>query len=393
MTHANQDSLEKEAKMLPRDPPPLIVRLIGWLLVAVFSAALACAVLIPFPETIRCRFELFPESGADPVQAPYAAVIDQVCVDEMAEVKAGDALYVLRSDEFRRRDTELQVATGELQSRRNAVAKFEEAHQTELAVFDHQVEQIEGEITFLQKYIKTSRKLRDTLSKLVAEGSVAELELDSRELVLTESEKDLHVAGQSLEQTRLRRHKAVVDRSRHLDEETTGIARLEYRIASLHEDLKYAEGNLLTVRAPYDAVVISLARHNTGGVVAPGDLLCQLTPRGTEIEVHLLVDGEGASRLLPGQTVRLFFDAFPYQRHGVVPGRVAWISPATVTGPEGSHFPAVATLDRTEIEAHGRSNRLRVGMTGEARTIVGHRTLVEYAFEPIRRLREDLRPE
>ncbi len=379
--------------MLPRDPPPVIVRLIGWLLVAVFSVALVCAVIIPFPETVRCRFELFPESGADPVQAPYDAVIDEVCVDEMAEVKAGDPLYVLRSDEFRRRDTELHTLTGELRSRRDAVEKFEVAHQTDLAIFDHQIAQIEGESAFLEKYIKISRKHRDTLADLVAKGSVAELELDRQELLLTESEKDLYLAGRNLEQTRLKRHRAVVDRSRHLDGETTEITRLEHRIASLQEDLKHAEGNRLTVRAPYDAVVISLARRNTGGVVVPGDLLCHLTPRGTVIEGRLLVDGEGASRLVPGQTVRLFFDAFPYQRHGVVPGRVVWISPATVTGPEGSHFPAVASLDRMEIEAHGRSTPLRVGMTGEARTIVGHRTLVEYAFEPIRRLREDLRPE
>jgi hypothetical protein len=33
----------------------------------------------------------------------------------------------------------------------------------------------------------------------------------------------------------------------------------------------------------------------------------------------------------------------------------------------------------------------RVGMRGEARIVVGRRTLIEYAFEPIRQLRENIR--
>jgi hypothetical protein len=34
---------------------------------------------------------------------------------------------------------------------------------------------------------------------------------------------------------------------------------------------------------------------------------------------------------------------------------------------------------------------LRVGMKGEAHIIVGGRTMIEYAFEPIRQLRESIR--
>jgi hypothetical protein len=34
---------------------------------------------------------------------------------------------------------------------------------------------------------------------------------------------------------------------------------------------------------------------------------------------------------------------------------------------------------------------LRVGMKGEAHIIVGGRTMIEYAFEPVRQLRESMR--
>ena len=34
---------------------------------------------------------------------------------------------------------------------------------------------------------------------------------------------------------------------------------------------------------------------------------------------------------------------------------------------------------------------MRVGMRGEARIVVGSRALIEYAFEPVRQLRENMR--
>jgi HlyD family secretion protein len=86
--------------------------------------------------------------------------------------------------------------------------------------------------------------------------------------------------------------------------------------------------------------------------------------------------------------VRLFFEAFPYQRYGTVTGKLEWISPATVNSPEGQHFMGRATLDQTSFRTPGHERPLRVGMKGEARLLVGTRTLIEYAFEPLRQLRE-----
>jgi hypothetical protein len=56
---------------------------------------------------------------------------------------------------------------------------------------------------------------------------------------------------------------------------------------------------------------------------------------------------------------------------------------------EGSRFVALVSLDSYEIASRaGQILALRVGVKGDARIIVGGRTLIEYAFEPIRQLRE-----
>jgi multidrug efflux pump subunit AcrA (membrane-fusion protein) len=75
-----------------------------------------------------------------------------------------------------------------------------------------------------------------------------------------------------------------------------------------------------------------------------------------------------------------------------VTGKLDWISPSAVTTPEGSQFVALGSLDKYEIVAvKGQVLPLRVGMRGDAHIITGARTLIEYAFEPIRQLRESLK--
>jgi HlyD family secretion protein len=88
--------------------------------------------------------------------------------------------------------------------------------------------------------------------------------------------------------------------------------------------------------------------------------------------------------------VRFFVNAFPYQRYGTVTGTLSWISPSAVSSRDRQLFVALATLDRETILVGGKPLPLRVGMQGEARIVVGSRTLIEYALEPLRQLRENL---
>jgi hypothetical protein len=62
-----------------------------------------------------------------------------------------------------------------------------------------------------------------------------------------------------------------------------------------------------------------------------------------------------------------------------------------VTTSDGPHFIALASLDRFAISTRrGQSLPLRVGMRGEAHIVVGGRTPIEYALEPIHQLRENM---
>src|SRR5438045_7362589 len=95
--------------MLPQSPPPQVLRSMAWLLIGLFVAAALAAVLVHFPETVRCSFVLEPENGVDPVQSPLVAVVQGVKAVEGQEVQEGAELFVLRSDEIRAWQTQLQT--------------------------------------------------------------------------------------------------------------------------------------------------------------------------------------------------------------------------------------------------------------------------------------------
>jgi hypothetical protein len=76
---------------------------------------------------------------------------------------------------------------------------------------------------------------------------------------------------------------------------------------------------------------------------------------------------------------------------------VRWVGPATTgrtvvsTAAAGTEsvFRALIDAGDSTIRVQGEARPLLVGMRGEARVVTGRRSLISYAFEPIRALREN----
>ena len=379
-----------EAEFIPGEPPPRIIRLITWLLILIVITAAVVACLVQVPETVRSPFILVSEHGADPIQAPVLAVVQKVAVNEGDEVEAGATLFALRSDEIRNWQTQLQVGREDLRALRERGRKLEESHASLLTIKAAELSQVEQQLEFRKKHTGFSRDYLRRMETLAQDGLISEVELIKCRLDLAESEKDENVTERVRQQVMLDRQRLEADRARERSEEQAEESNLKVRIEALQRQLESSEGDLLYVRAPYPAVVISLSQRNPGSVVAAGGTLCELSPLEGRPRARLLLPEEAMSQVNVRQPVRLFVQAFPYQRHGTVAGQLEWVSPAAVATPAGSHFVALASLAQTNLLTRSQWRPLRVGMRGEARISVGRRTLIEYAFEPLRRVREDL---
>jgi multidrug resistance efflux pump len=384
-------SIDVESEMLPQEPPPWIIRSTAWLLMGAFLFALLIAIVMRLPESVRCPFVLVPATGADPIQAPHQAVISHVAVSEGQTVKGGEELFVLRSDEIRGWDTQFRTLTEDLRNKEESLIQSDTAYAAQLDIKKAEIEQAKSEVKFRENHAKTSRDLVTRMEKLAGKGGISEVDLVKLKLDLAGSEKDFSVAQRTVQQVNLDRGRMETERQRQRGEQQAEIEKLKMRIGALKADLENTQQNLLTVRSPYDGVIISMDQRTVGSVVQQGQVLCQLAPKNAKPRARMTLNEAGLPKLAVSQRVRYFFEAFPYQRYGAVTGKLDWISPSAVMSVDGSHFIASASLDRTAIEPRpGQVLPLRVGMKGEAHIIVGGRTLIEYAFEPIRQLRESM---
>ena len=385
-------SLETESEMLPQEPPPWIVRATAWILVAAFLFALLIAIVMRLPESVHCRFILIPATGADPIQSPRQAIISRVAVEEGQPVKAGEDLFVLRSDEIRGWDTQFRTLTEDLRTREESLTQYETAYTAQLEIKKAEIEQAKSEVKFRENHAATSRDLVTRMEKLAKQGGESEIDLVKLKLDLAGSEKDLSVAQRTLQQVNLDRQRIETEHLRQAGEQRSEIEKLKMRLGALKTDLENTRQNMLVLRSPYEGVIISMDQRTVGSFVQQGQVLCQLAPKDAKPRARMTLNEAGLPKLAVEQRIRYFFDAFPYQRYGAVAGKLDWISPSAVTAADGSHFVALGSLDRSEISPRaGQALPLRVGMRGDAHIIVGGRTLMEYAFEPIRQLRESMK--
>jgi multidrug resistance efflux pump len=385
-------SLDAESEMSPQEPPPWIVRSTAWLLIGAFLFALLIVIVMRLPETVNCQFVLIPATGADPIQSPRQAIISRVAVEEGQPVKAGEDLFVLRSDEIRGWDTQFRTLTEDLHGKEESLARYNTAYASQLEIKKAEIEQAKSEVQFRENHASTSRELVTRMEKLAQKGGISEVDLIKLKLDLAGSEKDLSVTQRTVQQVNLDRQRMETEHARLRGEQQSEIEKLKMRIAALKTDLENTQQNLLTVRSPYEGVVISMDQRTVGSFVQQGQVLCQLASKDAKPRARMTLNEAGFPKLAIAQRVRYFFEAFPYQRYGAVTGKLDWISPSAVTTTDGSHFVALGSLDRDNISPRaGQVLALRVGMRGQAHIIVGGRTLIEYAFEPIRQLRESMK--
>src|SRR5690349_24039956 len=143
-----RDSLDTESELSPQEPPPWVIRSTAWLLLAGFLFVLLMAITVRLPETVDCRFVLIPAMGADPIQAPRQAIISRVVVEEGQPVKAGEELFVLRSDEIGGWDTQFRTLNEDLRSKQESLNRNESTFASQLGIKSAEIEQAKSEVKF-----------------------------------------------------------------------------------------------------------------------------------------------------------------------------------------------------------------------------------------------------
>ena len=144
---------------------------------------------------------------------------------------------------------------------------------------------------------------------------------------------------------------------------------------------------LVVLRAPEAGIVLDVSARSAGSVAQQGDTLLTIVPSGEDILVEAEAAAQDIGLVRPGDTVRVKFEAFPYQRHGVAEAKLATVSPDAFekNTPEGQRlfYRVRATLGDVHLTAVPPDFRLFPGMTLTAEIKVGRRRVITYLLYPL----------
>ena len=392
-------SFDQESELLPRDLPPLAIRILAWFVIALVMGLIAVALFVALPETVACPFTLVPEAGADPVKAPISGTIDRVNVADGREVKAGELMFSIRSEDLgilaeRVKKVEKEIAAiGANESGR------EDRHQSAVRAAETRARSLSSEIQYARQRKEIAGRLMETAKESFKSGLISEAQV----LAARQADAD---AGQGLERLRREAEDArtaiaqlEAEHERETGERSVTAARLEGELAESRAALAFRERetqaggttgdvldrNAFPVLAPYDGTVTGMGPRRSGTVIERGQVLCAVARANARLRAELTISELEAGHVSAGQRVKLQLDAFPYTRYGTKSATISWVSPTAQDGVVRSQ----ASLINRSVVVDGVVKPLRAGMSGKAHVITGKRTLSDFAFESLRQLKEN----
>jgi len=153
--------------------------------------------------------------------------------------------------------------------------------------------------------------------------------------------------------------------------------------------------DMVNLTAPTKAIVLDIARRSSGSVLRSAEALFTLVPLDAPLEAEVRIEPRDIGRLVDGAQVRVKLDAFPFQRHGTLDGRIKTISadafrPGGNGQEENNQNAAGAPFYRAQVILLGTQllnmppqARILPGMTLTAEIKIGRQRIISYLLYPV----------
>ena len=389
-------------------PAPLLSKPLSGLLLASFVVLAAVAVVVfaasfPFARKERAVGYLTPVSGWSRVSARTFGVVRARHVEDGAFVDLGDVLYEIASGEGldERLSVERKLLT-DIAARREALqgrlatieAQIENdrsIHEDQRASLRTQIVHVESEFAAHEAGLAVARRQYRVGQRLRASNALSESGL--LDLMDRMQSRTALVASKRREVAELR---AALDSQqaqlaqRELEREETRATVVEQILGLAMEESRIQARDSGNVLAPRTGRVASV-RAEEGDWVQPGDALLDVVPDDYELKGRLFASSSAMGAIRVGQEVRVYLDAFPYERHGAQTGRVLALSETTLGSHDAKALAFTGPVFRIDVDfpngfglSETQRQSLRPGMTVSAEIVKDHATLVDWLVEPLR---------
>lgn len=387
---------------------------VWWVLLA---AALAAAIVLflvfgRYTRHAEVAGQLEPSAGLLTLSAMTTGIVARTLVREGQDVSVGQPLvevsanlvsasmgdtHALVSKQLRAQQTQLRTTLANLKPEANVTA---DDLRTRIGMLQAQIRQIDGQLALQRRQTETTTHLLQKAEPLRRRGIISTVEFDQYQATALSQQAGIkNLCRQRLDV--LQQLSALQSQLARLPLDTATTAnKLRGQLAQLDAQLAESEAQRGTVlRAPRAGVVATLLVKN-GQNVASGQPLLSILPAGSKLEAQLLVPSSAIGFVAQGDHVVLRYRAYPYQKFGQQYGEVVQVSRSALSPAEAASllgqniatplYRVLVALDRQTIDAYGRVEALKPGMTLDADILLDRRSLWQWVFEPLYGLHEQL---
>lgn len=244
--------------------------------------------------------------------------------------------------------------------------------------------QLEIQLSGLQKEKSIARKQVDIVKSLVSSGAVsssnylsAQNDLQKIENTLRNVEAQQQTLRIEIEQAKLNISKINDDFKMKSQEELLQVQ------DNINEAL--ARENTITTRknqdqifSPVNGSIQSLAKTNSGSVIASGGEILTILPDDVPVVVVVKVKPEDRDKLWNGMKSRIKVNSFGNSQNETLFGEVEVISSDSIEDREGRYYKVQIAVSNA-----GEGDNLYPGMSVDAYLNVGQRSVFQYLFKPL----------
>ncbi len=166
---------------------------------------------------------------------------------------------------------------------------------------------------------------------------------------------------------------------------TGEIAELEVRLPAIRQRLNETE-----IRSPIDGIVNRVFFNSVGAVVSSGEVVAEIVPTEGQLLIEAFVDPKDIATIEPGQAAKISLTAYDPSKYGFLLGTLTKVSADTVFREEtkSSAYSVNVSIDTQIYESKDVPVSIVPGMIAQIDIIRGERTILEYFWQPIAKMKD-----
>lgn len=154
----------------------------------------------------------------------------------------------------------------------------------------------------------------------------------------------------------------------------------EVLIEKAHNSMEYQ-----SIRSPVDGTISFLGVYTVGAVLKPSESIASIVPKGTDLVIEAMVLNKDIGFIEENQEVSVKVDAFPFQKYGLLKGRIEKVSADAYEDERyGQVYRIKVRLSRNEKKEtiNVLESRLLPGMGVTVEVKLGKRRIIDFLIDP-----------